>query len=395
MYKVLFIACFLLLLWADWALYRREVQRLSRPLRRLWLCCSVAVYLLPLVVLLTYSDATARTMRLTIWIIWLFMLNAIPRIVYVLISRLGRLVRRPRAFGIVGAALALTIVVTMILGATVGRSRIEVRQTTIECDRLPASFDGLRVALFADVHLGNLIHSHKQLNRLVEAINSARPDVVVFGGDMVNLTSDEFTPAVAQIFSRVESRYGRFAVLGNHDLGLYVRDSVAHPFAENVDRILERYREAGWQPLVNQTVYIPDGVDSISLSGVSFPVEKRHMRRAASVVPVDFEATYAGVPDSLFNICVSHTPELWSERIVNMPYGDLTLSGHVHSMQMKFSLLGRSWSPAKWRFGEWSGLYSRNGKYLYINDGVGYVVYPMRIGTRPEVSLIVLKSAAR
>jgi len=431
MIKYFGIIIFLLLLAVDRAIYRKEMRLLPLAARRLYLWYSVAIYVVFATAMLLYSTVTDfptdRLMHLIIWIIWLFFLNAFPKIVYFALSRLGMLLRRPRSWRVVAVVLAAVVGLAMIWGATIGRSRIEVRPVTLEFARLPASFDGTRIALFADVHLGNMIHSHRQLNRLVYVINATRPDIVVFGGDMVNLKSTEFTPDIAAILARVQSRYGNFAVLGNHDLGIYVRDSLAHPFRENVDTIVSRFAQAGWQLLINQTKYISRGGDSISvpdsiaISGVSFPVDKRFAGRAGNLYPVDMDATFAGVPDSVFNIVISHTPDLWDE-IAQTPHGDLTLSGHVHAMQFKLSFLGLRWSPAEWKFRNWSGLYrsglagAENGtasacaarrearspqpatsatKYLYVNDGVGYVLYPMRIGTRPEVTLITLKRAAQ
>ena len=69
-------------------------------------------------------------------------------------------------------------------------------------------------------------------------------------------------------------------------------------------------------------------------------------------------------------------------------YGGLTLAGHIHAMQMKVASL----SPAALVYDEWSGLYEREKGKLYINDGIGSVGFFARIGARPEVTLIELKS---
>ena len=105
-------------------------------------------------------------------------------------------------------------------------------------------------------------------------------------------------------------------------------------------------------------------------------------------------ATYRHVSDSTFNITISHTPQNWDE-IRAAGKADLTLSGHVHAMQMKIHLGGKTWSPARWMYPRWSGLYTEDGKYLYINDGMGYVMYPMRIGAYPEITLITLRSTRK
>lgn len=85
-----------------------------------------------------------------------------------------------------------------------------------------------------------------------------------------------------------------------------------------------------------------------------------------------------------------HIPQLWGQ-IADAGYGDLTLAGHVHSMQMKLRLFGRAFSPAQLLYTRWSGRYDEGGRTLYINDGTGYVVFPMRLGAYPEITLITLR----
>ena len=78
-------------------------------------------------------------------------------------------------------------------------------------------------------------------------------------------------------------------------------------------------------------------------------------------------------------------------QIADAGYGDLTLAGHVHSMQIKLRLFGRAFSPAQLLYTRWSGRYDEGGRTLYINDGTGYVVFPMRLGAYPEITLITLR----
>lgn len=96
------------------------------------------------------------------------------------------------------------------------------------------------------------------------------------------------------------------------------------------------------------------------------------------------------VTAELFNVTVSHLPQL-RHNIADLGYGDLILAGHVHSMQIKMRIGKRRFSPAQWFYDEWSGLYDNDGHRLYINDGIGYVGFPMRLGAYPEVTLFVLE----
>ena len=95
--------------------------------------------------------------------------------------------------------------------------------------------------------------------------------------------------------------------------------------------------------------------------------------------------------DQHFDIVCGTTPQAW-HRIMAAGRGDLTLSGHVHSLQMKLRLGQKwQWSPAAWFYDEWSGPYADGERMLYVNDGIGYAMVPMRIGARPEITLFELR----
>ena len=173
-------------------------------------------------------------------------------------------------------------------------------------------------------------------------------------------------------------------------MGTYIKDSLRFPAAGEAREVVARQRAMGWTVLEDTTVYLRRGADSISLTGLSFGPALRERRHDRDLPGTAIPKAYAGVPDSLYNIALVHIPQLW-EQIVEAGYGDLTLSGHVHSMQLKIRPWGRGWSPAKWIYKHWSGRYDTGRHTLYVNDGTGYVAYPMRLGAWPEVTLFTLK----
>ena len=83
-------------------------------------------------------------------------------------------------------------------------------------------------------------------------------------------------------------------------------------------------------------------------------------------------------------------PQLW-DNIRELHPADLTLAGHVHAMQIAIKVGQWRLSPSMLLYNRWSGLYQEQGQYLYINDGIGYGLFPMRIGARPEITLFELK----
>ena len=140
----------------------------------------------------------------------------------------------------------------------------------------------------------------------------------------------------------------------------------------------------------NASPIMMKGVKIGSVTRLSFDPALRHKRHDPDLPPADLSGAYRGVPDSLYNITAVHIPQLWGQ-IADAGYGALTLAGHVHSMQMKLRLFGRAFSPAQLLYTRWSGRYDEGGRTLYINDGTGYVVFPMRLGAYPEITLITLR----
>lgn len=398
MIRILFLLILLPAILADVYIYRRFVRRShSKSGKRLYIAYALlfdVVMLAATPLFFVFAKSSSHTGLLTImWMIGLFFLNAIPKIIYMVISLLDYIPalfghRHTRFFGWIGTALGLYVFCLMLWGMTVGRTKPEVKQITIESADLPQSFDGFRIAFFTDVHFGAITNPEKTTARIVETVNSLDPDVVVNGGDLVNLQEGELTDGAMALFKGLKAPV--YSVMGNHDLGFYMRDTTQLSPAENVRRLIAKERSMGWNVLVNETVYVHRGGDSIAISGVGYPADSMLNNANSTMAGADVAQSYRNMPDSVYGIMIAHTPNMWDE-IRSYNRSHLTLSGHVHAMQMKVKFGRHEWSPAAMLYKRWSGLYEEPEGYLYINDGIGYVMYPMRINTRPEITLITLR----
>lgn len=352
---------------------RRKRRRL-----RVW----IAIDLLPILLMAGYlMDNPPVVMRTSMWVTWFWMVVNSARIGYGVLAAVGW-----RKAGVAVAALAVG---TLLYGAIWGRCALRTEEVEVCSSRLPASFDGLRIAFFSDLHLGALVDTKREVGRLVERINSLDPDLVFFGGDLVNIRHSELDETATRLLRGIQKPV--YAVIGNHDVGTYIGDSVALPYAVSYERLVAQERAMGWTVLRDTTLYIKRGTDSISLSGFAYNPEFKKERHDRDLPMSGAEEGYRNVPTDLYNITLIHVPQHWEE-ILGRGYGDLTLAGHTHSMQLKLRTgKGRGISPARLVYPRWSGRYDCDGRTLYINDGIGYVAYPMRIGARPEVTLITLK----
>jgi predicted MPP superfamily phosphohydrolase len=96
-----------------------------------------------------------------------------------------------------------------------------------------------------------------------------------------------------------------------------------------------------------------------------------------------------------FNILLSHDPNHWKSEVSideRYKYINLTLSGHTHSAQIGIDLGNFKWSPSQWIFEYWDGLYEKDGQYLFVSRGLGYVGIPFRLGMPAEISVITMKN---
>ena len=367
---------------ADWIHLRRQRRRGTPALRSfvIWALATDALPLVSAIVGWICRDNGPGVMNLYMWLFWAWIVTVLPRMLYYVFHFL----KLPRA-GLLAASL---LTLYLLWGTTFGRTRIHVNRIEIRSERIPAAFDGFRFAQFSDAHVGTLVSPQRELTRLTDTINALQPDAVFFTGDLVNIRSAELDDRTMALLQRIEAPV--WSVTGNHDVGTYIRDSVRYPAAVEARKVIERQQAMGWCVLEDTTAYLRRGTDSISLTGISFDPALRERRHDRHLPADKLPTIYAGVPDSLYNITLVHIPQLW-EQITALGYGDLTLSGHVHSMQMKIRPWGRGWSPAVWLYERWSGRYDNGRHTLYINDGTGYVAYPMRLGAWPEVTLFTLK----
>lgn len=379
----------LLLVVADGFAYRWYV----RPIPYLWVrvvvvSAMVVVNLMPYVAASMLWFFNTGDMVPMMWILTLYTILSLSRLsLYVVILPF----RNYRHKWHLGIALCTIVAMVQMVGVVHTRKALTVRSVEVSSMRLPESFDGYRIAFFSDLHLGSLTSAEEMCRNLVERINSLDADLVLFGGDLVNAHYEELRPEISAILRQIEARDGVMAVMGNHDTGVYVKDTITLPIATSTRLVTERIEQMGWRVANDETELLVRGNDTITLTGIGFSRELLEHRHSADVADeLDLRPIFEGVPRDKFNIAVSHMPQLW-RKVKALGYGDLMLSGHVHAMQMKVAFAGWHVSPAQLMYEEWSGLYKEDSHHLYITDGVGSVGFHMRIGVPPEITLLTLR----
>lgn len=264
-------------------------------------------------------------------------------------------------------------------GVLVGRNRFEVTQVELTIPDIPEAFDGYRIVHISDIHARSFASREDKLAEAAEMINALKPDLIAFTGDLITLSPDELN-TLENSLSSLKAKDGVFSILGNHDYSMY-SDADQETKEKHLERLIRKQKELGWNLLLNENRIIRKNRDSIAIIGVENTSPSKYFPSRGNLTKAS-DGT-----EGLFRIVLSHDPMHWDAEMVGKDY-PLTLSGHTHAMQM--SILG--WSPSSLMFDQYRGLYTKGEQHLYVNIGLGETIFPARIGTRPEITLITLKT---
>jgi predicted MPP superfamily phosphohydrolase len=308
-----------------------------------------------------------------------FILLLLPPDLYRLIAKTPR-----NIYWVQFAMLMFVLTVTLfVYGIVKGKYAYRVIKHTLYFKDLPKSFDGFTITQISDVHAGSF-KSPKGVQRGIDLIKAQNSDLFVFTGDLVNNKAEEIEPWI-NYFSQIKAPYGQFSILGNHDYGDYIKwDSEAAKRA-NLQQLKLHHAELGFRLLLDEHVELYKNGEKIILAGVeNWGIgfgERGDLKKALS-----------GTNPSDFKILLSHDPTHWDNEVKDHPTKiALTLSGHTHGMQFGIEALGIKWSPVKYRYAHWAGIAEKNGRFLNINRGFGFIGFSGRVGIWPEITVIELK----
>lgn len=319
-------------------------------------------------------------------LIYLFIMGVfiVPKALYALCLWVGRVLtrrRHPRRNwgSFAGGVLALMSVYVTIYGSFRGFERLEVNRSDCYAEGLPESYEGYRVAVFSDIHLGSYSGIHKRvIHDMVDSINALHPDVVLFLGDIQNTRPEEIEPHILEL-SRLSAPDGVYSILGNHDYSKYMGGTRMEKMAAE-KKTRDYQARMGWRLLRNEHVVLRHGSDSLVIAGVEGNEEWNTDHGYSHP-----EIALRGVDERSFTIMLVHNPKRWRMDVLPMTKAQLTVSGHTHGGQV--SLLGLS--PTVIVYPEDAGWYEQDGRQLYVTKGVGALI-PLRFNVNSEVSLITL-----
>ena len=295
---------------------------------------------------------------------------------------------RRKFIGQLALGIAAIPFISILYGITKGKYNFKVLKYTLHFDDLPAAFDGYQISQISDIHSGSFDNKEK-IEYAVDLVNKQASDVIMFTGDLVNSESKEMRPWKST-FSKLKAPDGVFSILGNHDYGDYTRWPSEEAKAENFQELLDIQKEMGFDLLRNESRFIEKEDARLAIIGVE-NWGKGFKQKG------DLALASSQVDTNDFKILLSHDPSHWQYEVVKDPNQyHLTLSGHTHGMQFGIEIPGVvKWSPIKWRYKYWAGIYEKAGQYINVNRGFGFLAFPGRVGIWPEISVITLKKQTK
>ena len=275
----------------------------------------------------------------------------------------------------------------VIYGIYKGRYNYKVYKYDLSFDDLPEDFDGYQITHISDIHSGSLKNKNN-VEYAVKLINEQKSDLILFTGDIINNKSNELIKW-KDLLSTMKASDGKFSVLGNHDYGDYVNWNNKQEKEDNFSDLLNFQKQMGFKLLLNENIKIKKGESNISLIGVENWGKGRFKKKG------DIDKACIGLNKRDFKIVLSHDPSHWDKILIDhKTHFHLTLSGHTHGMQFGIEIPGWvKWSPAKWAYRQWAGLYNEKNQFLNVNRGFGVLGFPGRVGIPPEITVITLKKS--
>lgn len=391
LYGIVLIILLILVFIPDYYIFNK-LKKNNKPKLALLSLLPAAFFVLFFLYLRFFGRDTSdfRVTSIFMWINYAFMLIYVPKMLYVTVRVLRFLLRKvfPKndfwLMSVFAWLIAAFSFLAFFIGAFITPNNFEVKQTEVAIHNLPTAFEDYKIIQISDIHLGSFGGNTTKLNPIIELINQQNADLLVFTGDMVNNYADEAN-GWNPVFTALKAKDGKFAILGNHDYGDYSDWPSEESRHENRTRIAQSIEAFGFTLLLNEHVHLKRNNDSVALAGVE------NWGKPPFPKYGDLAGTMKNLQATEHVLLLSHDPSHWEAEVLNYPNIKLTLSGHTHAAQFMFRWFGRNVSPSAWVYEFWDGLYNNGNQYLYINRGLGYVGLPMRIGARPEISVITLK----
>lgn len=314
----------------------------------------------------------------------------LPRLMVIVLHFTGKLIKRKNGGHIrwltnAGLALAMFILAVVGWGSLFGKLNFRYENVPVGIKGLHPDLEGLKIVQISDLHLAGFYHHPEAFRKVIEKINSLNPDIVINTGDFITIGWREFGRNDT-VLAKSSSRYGNFAIMGNHDAGAYNPDFTPADLGNHMLIMNNLVKASGYTILNDESTKVKVGNATIGITGVT--TGGRH----PYITHGNIEKASAGTDSTDLRILLTHDPNHWLEAVSGKhPEIGLTLSGHTHGMQLGIMTRKFRWSPSKYFYPHWNGMYNEGGQLHYVNRGLGVLAIPFRIWMPPEITILTLR----
>ena len=314
----------------------------------------------------------------------------VPRFILAMFHFTGKLIKikkgsHLRSLTYTGLVISFIIFMIVAFGTIVGRFNFKTEVVTLKIKGLSKNLDDFKIVQLSDIHLPGFYHHRSLLEKVMNDINSYKPDLVINTGDFITYGWKEFDRSDT-ILSIAKGRYGNFAVLGNHDIGTYHPSFTEADREKNISEMNLLIPASGYTILNDENLILDIAGEKVAIIGVI--TSGRH----PGMIHGDLKKAMVGTDSSDLKLLLAHDPNQWEEDVKVKTDIDITFSGHTHGMQMGILTKKFKWSPSQYFYSHWSGLYTSGNQYHYVNRGLGVLAIPFRIWMPPEITIIILKA---
>ncbi len=263
--------------------------------------------------------------------------------------------------------LLLLIFLVFVYARYAGTNGLKTKEYTISDRDLPNGFDGLKIVHFSDLHYNRSVNISK-VKEVVDEINLINPDIVVFTGDLIDkdvpLTDKDFND-LANMLMKINSKYGKYAVIGNHDYEK--KEKVKDVYDGSNFKLLENTHDLIYNE-DNEKIFI-GGVDNVTYN-------EDDISKTLSPLKEDNDIAY--------RIVLVHEPDI-SDKIVKDYDVHLILAGHSHNGQVRLPFIGAVYKPP-YAKKYYDNYYNIAGTRLYVSSGIGVSLIDLRLFNHPSIN---------
>lgn len=247
-------------------------------------------------------------------------------------------------------------------------SKIEVVEIDITIDNLGWNFNNLRILNLTDIHLGQWINP-EYLDKLIDYVNTLNIDLVTLTGDYFSYVTKGYEQSLQDSFKKIESKYGKFGVLGNHDHWMGSK------------KVRDIFTNSNVIDLSNDIYTLEKDGEFLNICGVD----------SCTVCADNLDKVLAKMKKDTPSILLAHEPDFAKQSSQTNRF-DLQISGHSHGGQFiipKFETTPfRGPNSRKYPV----GIYEVGNMIQYTSKGLGTNSFRLRVNCKPEITIITLKT---